>query len=221
MRSALAVGLTILTFAAACGGDYGNSTYPATGGAVSSITVITNTSNVLTSAGDMRVVAAVVKSDGDQVIHSAPVVWRTSDPTIATLIPAGETATVIAVGDGTATITASSGGHEGSIGVTVRRRVAGITITAPDSALVVGASMQLSVFALDPKGNTITAVPTASYVSDLPETLSVSAQGVVTAIAGSPGPTIATVTATVTRDGVEYTASKLFKVIGATSASAR
>lgn len=221
MRSAPAVVLTILTLTAACSGDYGNSTYPASTSPVSSVTVITNTSNVLTSAGDTRVVAAVVKSDIGQVINSAPVVWRTSDASIATVIPQGQTATVVAVGDGTATITASSGGFEGSIGVTVRRRVAGIALTAPDSALVAGTSTQISVFALDSKGSTITAVPIASYVSDLPETITVSAQGVVTAVAGSPGPTIATVTATVTRDGVEFTASKQFKVIGPTSASAR
>lgn len=215
MRSALAVALTILTFAAACGGDYGSSTYPATGGAVASVTVVTNTSNVLTSTGDTRVVAAVVKGDGNQVIHTAPVVWRTSDASIATVIPEGETATVVAVGDGTAIISASSGGYEGSIGVTVRRRVAGIALTAPDSELVAGTSTQLSVFALDSRGNTIVDVPTASYVSDVPETVIVSAQGVVTAVGGPLDPTVATVTATVTRDGVEYTASKVFKVVAA------
>jgi uncharacterized protein YjdB len=213
MRSALAVGLALLTLSAACSGGYDNSTGPAR--AVGSVVVTATSADVLTSIGDTRTLTAVLKDDGGYSIAPPNIAWRTSDASVATVAGAGATATVTTVGNGTAIIFAASGGAEGSVGVTVRQRVASITLTAPDSDLVVGASTQLAVVGLDERGHPTPALPNPLYVSGNTSSVVVSAQGVVTAILSTIAPFSSIVTATMTRDGVELTASKTFRVISA------
>jgi trimeric autotransporter adhesin len=216
MRSAIAVGLALLSLSAACGSDYGYSSEPTpTTRVIGSVVVNATSADALTALGDTRDITASVKYPNGALVPSPDVSWRSSDAAIATVSATGNSATITAVGNGTAIIYASSGGVESNVGVTVRQRVASIVLSAPITNLAVGASTQLSVTGLDPRGHPTPALPGVTYTSENTSSVIVSPQGVVTAIRSVIAPFSSVVTATVIRDGVELIASKLFTVVGA------
>ena len=64
------------------------------------------------AVGDELVLAAEVRDAGGRIVADAAVSWTSSDPRVATVGPEG---TVTAVGPGTATIMAASGGASGTV----------------------------------------------------------------------------------------------------------
>ena len=129
---------------------------------------------------------------GGAVIPRRTATWRSSDPT---LVSVDSTGRVTARAEGTASITATIGGTQGSASVTVTPvPVTSITIAPATPTVAAGASLQLQAtlygptpgVPLSPVGRTITWAVSGAAVT-------VSPNGVVTGV--SPGTATVTVTA--------------------------
>jgi len=129
MRNAVALGSMLLVLA---GRGYDSGSGP--DGQAYTVAVSIASTDPMTAAGEIRLATAVVRDAYGSVISAPSVSWRTSAPAVATVAGSGASATVTAVDDGTASITAASGGAEGVITVTVRRSVVSIDLSAPDSS---------------------------------------------------------------------------------------
>jgi hypothetical protein len=71
--------------------------------------------------GEIAVATAELRDQSGNTLTGRAVMWTSSDASIATVAGSGLTATVAAVGEGEATITAASEGISGSAGVTVSK----------------------------------------------------------------------------------------------------
>ena len=128
--------------------------------------------------------------------------WTSSNPAVATV---GATTGVVApVGAGTATITATIEGVGGTATVTVSAPapapVATVAVTPATASVAVGATQALAAATRDAAGNVLTG-RAVSWQSSAPAAATVSATGVVTAVA--PG----TATITATSEGQSGTAT--------------
>lgn len=166
----------------------------------------------MTSAGDTRVVTAVVKNGNGSVIPTPSVSWRSSAPSIATVAGSGTSATITAVDDGTAIITAASGAAEGTLAVTVDRRLVAIELLPPESVVPAGLTMQLTVVGRDARANVIDGLSGVTFATSDPRNVIVSPTGIVTALFSSFRPLFSIITATVTRDGATLKATKRIDV---------
>jgi hypothetical protein len=166
----------------------------------------------MTSTGDTQVVTAVVKDGNQMVISSPSVSWRSSAPSVATVAGSGTTATVTAVDDGTAIITAASGGVEGTVIVTVRRRLESIEVMARDSVLLPASTTQLTVIGRDAQGRAVSGLTGVTFSTTNPFSASVSPTGLVTALFSSFRPFTSFIVASVTRDGVTFVDAKRIDV---------
>jgi len=153
MRNAVALGSMLLVLA---GRGYDSGSGP--DGQAYTVAVSIASTDPMTAAGEIRLATAVVRDAYGSVISAPSVSWRTSAPAVATVAGSGASATVTAVDDGTASITAASGGVEGVITVTVRRSVVSIELSAPDSVVVAGSTTQLTVVGRDARGAAITGL---------------------------------------------------------------
>ncbi len=95
--------------------------------------------------------------------------WTSSDPSIAALQNADfNQSTFVAIAPGVVTITGSYGAHSDVATLTVNRPPAArITVNAPDSVLIVGASMTLTAEVRDQSGAVTTAYPVTWQSSDV------------------------------------------------------
>jgi hypothetical protein len=179
--------------------DDGGTTGPSP---VASIEVALPSEGEMTSAGDARAVVAVAKNADQSVVQSPPLTWTSDAPAVATVVGAGATATITAVGDGIAKISASTGSVEGTVTVTVRRRVASVVVSSPSPLLTVGSTAQLVTVALDARGNPLPNVTGFTFASSNPGSVVVSNTGLMTALFAFAATPSAIITATLTRDGV-------------------
>jgi len=124
----------------------------------------------------------------------------------------GENATVTAVDDGTAIITAASGNAEGTITVTVRRRPVAIVLSGPDSVVVAGTTTQLTVVGRDARNHDFTGLTDVRFATSNPFSVLVSQSGLVTALFSPFMPLRSTITATVSSDGTTLSATKQIDV---------
>lgn len=142
-------------------------------------TVSMSVSNLSFSAVDdtARVSATVLDQNGD-ALSTASVSWSSSDLDVATVSSSG---LVTATGNGTATVTAASGDARGTVGVEVEQVAAGLRF-APDPVTLpeLGDTTTVVATVVDANDN---PMPTGAvtWMSDAPETVSVSPLGVVTA----------------------------------------
>lgn len=199
MRSATLLLCTTLVFLG-CGDDSSGVTYPRQ--AAASVVLTLSPVGALASAGDTRGVTAVVKAADQSVVQSPSLTWTTDAPTVATVSGSGERATITAVGDGVATISATTGSVAGTVTVTVRRALASVVLTNPTPLLGIGTTAQLVATGLDASGKPLTDLTGVRYESSNPGSVVVSNAGVVTALFAFPALPSAIITATVTRDGV-------------------
>ena len=131
---------------------------------------------------------AVLFATGDTV-PGAEVAWSTPDSAVVRLISGGR---LVARAEGVARLTATSGGLSAEGPVTVRARVASVTVTPGADSLFVGDSLRLTATSRDRRGNAL-AGRTVAWSSGAAAVAAVSAAGVVTGAA----PGTASVTATV------------------------
>jgi hypothetical protein len=124
-----------------------------------------------------RVSATVLDQDGDP-LSAASVSWSSSDPEVATVSASG---LVTATGNGTATVTAASGDARGTVGVEVQQVAAGLRF-APDPVTLaeVGDTVTVVATAVDANDNPM-PTGTVTWMSDAPDTVSISPAGLVTA----------------------------------------
>lgn len=114
--------------------------------------------------------------------------WRSGDPAVATVDGRG---IVAAVAPGIATITGTAGSASGTATITVRAPVNAVVVSPANATVTVGTSLPLGVTVLDPAGKQL-AVP-VTWLSTNPSVASVSAEGVVTAVAVGTATVAATV----------------------------
>ena len=133
--------------------------------------------------------ASAVDADGTALTGRA-VTWSSSTPSVATISAQG---VVTAVAAGTASVTATVEGKTATAIVTVTAvPVASVTVSPSNVSLTVGGTQPLTASAYDANGTTLTGRPVV-WSSDTPAIASVSAQGLITAVA----PGVAVITATV------------------------
>ena len=140
--------------------------------------VISPTTASLASIGETVRFAATVYDQYGQVMAAVVPNWATSNSSVAT-VNAG---VATAVGNGTASITATAGTTMGSANVTVAQRVARVVVTPESLAFSsLGDTDQLSAEAFDANGNRVGDV-SVSWQSDAVSVVTVDDGGEVTAV---------------------------------------
>ncbi|MBA3658201.1 MAG: Ig-like domain-containing protein [Gemmatimonadales bacterium] len=136
----------------------------------------------------VRVQAEVLDAQGEAV-DGVTVVWHTSAEAVATVNPSG---LVTAIGQGSATVTASAQGVAAILGVQVGTGISAVAVTPSTETLVVGQNAQLEAAARNASGD---ALPGAAVVWLSSDTLiaGVSSSGLVMAV--GPGNAIITASA--------------------------
>lgn len=130
-----------------------------------------------------------------RALTSEPRTWSSSNSGIATVSATG---LVTGVSAGTANISATVLGRSGSVAVTVAPPVASVQVTAPDSSIVRGQTVQLTATPRTAGGAVVTG-RTVTWSSASPSVATVSTSGLVSAV----GIGSAVITATV--DGINGT----------------
>jgi trimeric autotransporter adhesin len=132
---------------------------------------------------------AIAYDAAQNALSDRVIAWSTSNASVATVDAGG---LMIAVGQGSATITATSEGKTGIATVNVGQgAVATVTITPSPLSMSVGQATQLAATLKDASGNVVTG-PAVAWSSSNTAVATVSAQGLVTAVAAGS----ATITAT-------------------------
>jgi uncharacterized protein YjdB/PKD repeat protein len=186
MVSAVAPGTATLT--ATSEGKSGAAEITVVRAAVASVEVTPATASLV--VGSTVQLTATPKSANGSSLSDRPVIWTSNNTAVATVDATG---LVTGVGQGTATISATSEGKTGtaSVGVGVVP-VASVEVTPPTANIVVGSTVQLTATPKDANGNPLPGRTIAWTESD-PAVASVDANGLVLGL--TPGPV--TITATV------------------------
>jgi len=140
--------------------------------------IVVSQSNVLfTTLGATASVTSSVVDGGGQAL-SSPVDWTSTDTALATVSAAG---VITAVGQGSATIRATSGGVQASVSVKIRTGPADVLV-APRPVLIdaIGDQVQLAGAVLDAAGDTLTGVAITYGSADV-AVATVDATGLITA----------------------------------------
>jgi CubicO group peptidase (beta-lactamase class C family) len=158
--------------------------------AVATVTVTPDSADVLVQ-GTVALTATTRDADGT-VLAGRSVTWQSAHPAIASVSAAG---LVTGVAVGTATITATSEGKQGTARVRVLPvPVASVTVSPGSGEVPFRGTLALSAATRDAGGNLLTGRP-VTWLSSDPAVATVSATGVVTGV--RPG----TVTITATSEG--------------------
>ena len=181
--------LAALALAWACGGDSPTEPPPAPEPARPTTVTVSPATAELTALGATVQLIAEVHDQNGQTMAGATVTWASSAASVAMVNAAG---LVTAVGNGTATITATAGSVSGSAAVTVAQEVSAVTVSPDGGTLsALGDVLHLVAEALDASGSAITNAAFA-WTSDDTAVATVDGDGVVTAV----GNGTATITAT-------------------------
>ena len=153
---------------------------------------ISPASSQLQIGGTQQLSASVKDASGNQVPNAATT-WSSSNPAVVTVSALGVASAISA---GSATITATSSGISGTASVAVSSPaplpVSSVSVTFNSPSLAVGQTTQATATPRDANGNPISG-RTIIWSSDDEPLASVSANGLVTAIAGGSATIIAKV----------------------------
>ena len=182
-----AIGLCAALWTYACGD--GTTDPPPPDPPRATTVTVTPATTELTALGEtVRFTAPVLDQNG-QAMAGAPVAWSSSDASVATVDASGLATTA---GDGTATITATSGSASGTAVVTVMQAVSAVAVSpAADTLVALGDTVRLTAVASDANGHAVAGAEFTWATSDT-SIASVDASGLVTA----EGTGTATITAT-------------------------
>ncbi|HEV8400740.1 MAG TPA: Ig-like domain-containing protein [Gemmatimonadales bacterium] len=194
LATGLAVGSGSVT--ATSEGKVGTTTVTVIPVPVASVTVSPAAASVLV-AGTVQL-TATTRDAGGNVLTGRTVTWSSGTPGVATVTTAG---LVRGVAVGTATITATSEGKQGTATITVTQPpVATVTVTPAATTLQVGGTVQLTATTRDAGGNILTG-RIVTWGSSSPGVASVSGSGAVLAVA------VGAATMTATSEGQSGTAA--------------
>ena len=123
---------------------------------VATVTVSPATAR-LAAIGATQQYEAIARDAQSRVLPGVPFAWTSDAPAVATVDSASGLATAIA--NGTATITATSGGIAGSAGLEVQQVVASIVVSPADVTVrEIEAVVQFNAEALDSNGHVVSGV---------------------------------------------------------------
>ncbi|MEO7998615.1 MAG: Ig-like domain-containing protein [Gemmatimonadaceae bacterium] len=166
------------TITAASEGRSGTAAVTVTLNPVAAVT-ITPSSDTL-GVGTDQTLVATLRDAGGTVLTNRGISWNSSNVQVATV---SSTGVVTALSPGTVTISAVSESHVGSANILVLARLAStVTLTPSSTTIIVGTALQLTPQITDPAGNILIGRP-ISYESDDPSVATVSATGLVKAVA--------------------------------------
>lgn len=167
--------------------------------------------------GDVAGVAASARDAGGAPVQGATFAWSSADPSVASVDGNGQ---VTAVGDGTTTVRATSGGVSGDASVTVATPTVPPSVSIAPSSLAFSAlqdTARLSGTGSDGSGNALSAAQLAWVTADA-GVATVSGDGLVTATGGGNTRVIASYGGAA--DTAEVTVSQTVASIDVTPASA-
>ena len=155
---------------------------------VATMVIVAPSAVTLSALRDTTRLTATVLDQNGQVMTGALVAYSSSADSVATVDVSG---LVTAVGNGTAVVTATSGGASGNATVTVEQRVAEVRVS-PDSVTLValGDIVRLAVEALDANGHEVAGAEVAWSSADSVAT--VDDAGLVTAVGNGTAAVTAT-----------------------------
>ena len=168
----------------------GDATITATSGtasATASVTVsqvassvtLSPTSLSFASFGDTATITATVKDANGSTIPSPTVTWSSSDTDTVTVSSSG---LVTSIGNGTATITATTGSVSKTASVTVAQAPASITLSVDSLDVLVSDTGTIIATVKDANDSTIVS-PTITWTTSSSSLVTVSAVGLVTGVA--------------------------------------
>jgi len=192
--TAVAAGTTTITARAPAAGVSATAQLTVTNATLVSIAITPAT--VSLARGQTRQLAAIgTYSDGSTQGVTGLATWTSSSQAIATVSNAGGSrGLVTAVGAGTATITATVGGVSGNATVTVAGPdIVSITVTPATASLPIGQTQQMTAMARYADGTTADVTSQVVWSSGSTGVATVSATGLVTAMAA--GTAVVTATA--------------------------
>ena len=167
-----------VTIAASCEGRTAQAAVTVTLPPIQTVTLSPTQDTI--AVGTDRQFTAALRDAGGVMLVGRLVSWSSSNVTVAAVTATGN---VIALQPGTATISASSEGRVGSATVVVPARLAGtVAVTPSVSSLIIGSTLILRTQITDNAGNVLTNRP-LMFASDAPSVATVTAAGVVTALA--------------------------------------
>jgi hypothetical protein len=180
------VGLgAIILIALSCGdGDDGTDPGPEP---VATVEVSPASASIV--PGETVQLTATPRDAAGTTLTDRDVSWSSNNAAVATVSDAG---LVTGVADGEAVITATSEDESGSATITVQSPIATVEVTPPTASILNGETLQLVATPKDAAGNPLNDRP-VTWASDAQNVATVSASGVVTAVA----PGTATITASV------------------------
>jgi hypothetical protein len=157
--------------------DSGDSVSPPTR-SVATVAVSPSTNGLI--VGQTAALTAIAKDANGKVIDGRTVQWATDNAAIATVSTSG---VVTAVAEGTTTVSATVEGKTGQAQVAVSRvPVASVRLTPSTVVIEARNARQLTAVALDAAGNVLEGRPIV-WTTDAPAVASVSASGLVQALA--------------------------------------
>lgn len=190
-----AVGAGQASIAATVDGVVGTAAITVAAAGIRDVSVTPSTAQV--TKGETRQLSVTVTDANGQTVANPSVTWRSSDEGVATVSSSG---LVTARTPGTATITAASGGVEGTASVTVVPPGVSNVVVSPGSLeLDPNETRQFTVTATDVNGQVVSN-PQVGWSSSNQSVATVSSSGVVTAKAAG------TTTIRATVGGVDGTA---------------
>lgn len=178
MRLLLVGSLLVL---AGCGGDDDG---PGPAATPASISVTGSTSGTINALNVTRVLTATVRDANQAVIGNANVNWSASPAGIVSLSSTtGLTTTVTAIGNGSATVTATSGPVNTTHDVDVEQAFAALVLSPDPGTVTVGGTLQMTATGNDPGGSALPSVGTVTFTSSDDTKATVNGSGLVSGVA--------------------------------------
>ena len=148
----LASAIATVAWAAACGDGSTEPPAPPPDPPRPTTVTVTPATGALTALGATVQFRAEVRDQNGQPMASASVTWASNAPVVATVNASG---LVTAVGNGTATITATAGSVSGTAAVTVAQTLNAIVVTPAADTVVAGDTLRLTAEARDANGSAV------------------------------------------------------------------
>ena len=170
--------MATVAWAAACGDGATEPSAPPPDPPRPTTVTVTPATAELTALGETVQLRAEVRDQNGQAMASAAVTWASSSDAVVTVSAAG---LVTAVGNGTATITATGGGVSGTATGTVAQTVSAVAVSPAADTLVAGDTLRLAAKATDGNGHVVAGAEFAWASGDTAVAV-VDATGLVTGI---------------------------------------